>query len=246
MQNESPFQEEPEEDGSFDDDWTTSDNFLRTLKAEKDSGSIAPAADQVTVERETEEWASWWQTQKEYIDPFLDDEVRHQAEHDCANLLPLTITDIRMAARSFPIGTGVGVDNVSPRALDRLSDEAITALSSIFHACERTGQWGNCNALVMTVLLPKPDGGVRPIGLLPMAVRVWMRARVNVARQWEEKNADPCLFGGKGMGAQKAAWMAAYRAEVASTVADEHVQALLDMTKASETIPHEMEHSPRC
>ena len=41
------------------------------------------------------------------------------------------------------------------------------------------------------------------------------------------------------MGAQKAAWMAAYRAEVASTVANEHVQALLDMTKAFETIPHE-------
>ena len=144
-----------------------------------------------------------------------------------------------MAARSFPVGTGVGVDNVSPRALDRLSDEAIAALIEVLHACERTGDWGECNALVMTVLLPKADGGVRPIGLLPTTVRIWMRARVGVARQWEEKNADPCLFGGKGMGAQKAAWLAAYRAEVASTVANEHVQALLDMTKAFERSPIE-------
>ena len=238
VQSEAAFKEEPDDPDAYEDDWSTSDNFLRILKASKNSGTIAPAADQVTVEREAEEWAKWWQVQATYDDPFERLENREQADTDRNELAPLTVADIRMAAKSFPIGTGVGVDNVSPRALDRLSDEAIEALISVLHACERTGKWGECNALVMIVLLPKADGGVRPIGLLPTTVRVWMRARVGVARRWEEKNADPCFFGGKGMGAQKAAWKVAYRAEVANTVADEHVQALLDMTKAFETIPH--------
>ena len=113
----------------------------------------------------------------------MSSEHRSQTEDDFAELKPLTVADIRMAARSFPTGTGVDIDNVSPRALDRLSDEAIEAFIGILHACERTGQWGECYALVMTVLLPNPDGGVRPIGLLPTTVRVWMRARVEVARK---------------------------------------------------------------
>ena len=45
VQNDVIFQEEPEETDTFEDDWTTSDNFLRTLKAQKDCGTIAPAAD---------------------------------------------------------------------------------------------------------------------------------------------------------------------------------------------------------
>ena len=174
-----------------------------SYKSRRTIGTIAPAADQVTVEREAEERAKWWRVQEKYEDPFEDDEHRDQAERDLSELTPLTVADIRMAARSFPIGTGVGVDNVSPRALDRLSDEAINALISVLHACERTGKWRDCNALVMTVLLPKPDGGVRPIGLLPTTVRVWMRARVGVAWKREEKNADPCLSAGKAWALRK-------------------------------------------
>ena len=40
------------------------------------------------------------------------------------------------------------------------------------------------------------------------------------------------------MGAQKAAWQPAFRAELADAISDDKVQALLDMTKAFETIPH--------
>ena len=42
------------------------------------------------------------------------------------------------------------------------------------------------------------------------------------------------------MGAQKAAWQAAFRAELADALSDEKVQALLDMTKAFETIPNKV------
>ena len=65
VQNEAAFKEEPDDPDTYEDDWSTSDNFLRITKAQEDSGTIAPAADQVTVEREAEECAKWWQTQEE-------------------------------------------------------------------------------------------------------------------------------------------------------------------------------------
>ena len=47
------------------------------------------------------------------------------------------------------------------------------------------------------VLLPKPDGGHRPIGLLPTVIRVWMRARAEHAIDWEARNNDDGIYGGK-------------------------------------------------
>ena len=40
-------------------------------------------------------------------------------------------------------------------------------LVAILMECERTGVWPARVALVLIALLPKNDGGYRPIGLLP-------------------------------------------------------------------------------
>ena len=94
---------------------------------------------------------------------------------------------------SFPIDTGLGADNISPRAIARLSDQAITSLIKILHLTEKEGRWPAELNLVMIVLLPKPDGGSRPIGLFPTLVRVWMRARSDLARSWEAANDNKAL-----------------------------------------------------
>eukprot|EP00973_Karenia_brevis_P014474 1972678-Karenia_brevis.AAC.1 len=78
---------------------------------------------------------------------------------------------------TFPIGTGLGCDNVSPRAMSRLPDTLLNALGRILRRCEKLGRWPRCVCLVLIVLLAKPDGGRRPIGLLPTVVRIWARAR---------------------------------------------------------------------
>ena len=88
--------------------------------------------------------------------------------------------------------------------------------------------------------LPKPDGGLRPIGLFPTVVRIWMRARIGFARTWEATHALQALFGGAGMGAQRAAWIVSFRAEAATLDGAEHAIALLDLVKAFERIPHHL------
>ena len=49
----------------------------------------------------------------------------------------LTIEALKAAAKSFPAGTGLGVDNISPRAFLRLSDEALTALTKLLMVIEK-------------------------------------------------------------------------------------------------------------
>ena len=69
-------------------------------------------------------------------------------------------------------------------------------------------------------------------------IRIWMRARVSMARAWEAAHALPSVFGGTDMGAQKAAWQASFVAEAAALARKEHAQGLLDLVKAFETVPH--------
>ena len=69
-------------------------------------------------------------------------------------------------------------------------------------------------------------------------IRIWMRARICVARKWERLHDHHALFAGPDMGAQKASWQEAYAAEAAALAGMDYAQALLDLVKAFETVPH--------
>ena len=120
------------------------------------------------------------------------------------------------ASQTFLADTGLGHDNVSPRAIARLSADSILALACLFMAFERFGDWAEILDLVLIVVLPKGDGGFRPIGLFPMEIRLWFRCRLNLTRIWEAQNALPSVFGGPGMGTQKAAYQIAFISERAA------------------------------
>ena len=190
-----------------------------------------PLCDQAAVEQEADQWAVLWAEGSQYM---ADTSLM-----DCQPPPILHVQSLRAAARSFPARTGLGADHISPRALDRLSDETLSGLCQLYAAIEVLGDWPLLANLLLIVLLPKPDGGRRPIGLFPTFIRVWMRARADLTRTWEAAHALPCLYGGAGMGAQRAAWQVSYRAEVAARNRLEYGQTLLDLVKAFEKIPHE-------
>ena len=201
------------------------------IHAQSGHNNVVPLNDQATVEEEANLWAKRWDEGKEYEVSFPND-------------LPvpseLVAQELSWAASTFPAHTGVGQDNASPRAYNRLTFRALSALARLLLLFEAMENWPAVLSLVLVVLIPKSDGGKRPIGLFPSPIRLWWRVRSNVARKWEAAQARPSLFGSAGMGALRAAWNVSFAAEAAATSNRTYGQGLLDLIKAFERIPHHL------
>ena len=170
-----------------------------------------PATAQQEADDEAENWSGHWGAGTKCEELKWPEDMGDE-------LSELVAEELKEACRTFPKDTGLGWDQWHPRVIERLSDHTLNMLVVILLECERTGVWPSGAALVLIALLPKADGGFRPIGLLPTPPRIWMRARRSAARKWEEKNARPWLYAGKGMGANVAAWKQAIAAELAATM----------------------------
>ena len=166
-----------------------------------------PLQSQHEVEREARTWASIWQADAQppaLLWPTILGEP----------LPELCVTAALYACAAFPSDTGLGWDNLHPRALRRVSAAAIAALLRIFVLAELLGRWPEMIGIVVIALLPKVGGGNRPIGLCPSLIRLWMRMRLPVAQAWQSANDRPYFFAGEAKGADVAAWKPAARAEV--------------------------------
>ena len=121
---------------------------------------------------------------------------------------------------------------VHPKAMRRANAKWVKALLKLLIRCEAVGEWPVVIELVIICLLPKPEGGFRPIGLFPVLPRVWMRPRRNATLQWERRNDRSYLYAGEGKEAQVAAFQQAARAEAAAKYQAAYAQSLLDLAKA--------------
>ena len=80
------------------------------------------------------------------------------------DLPAIMFEELLEAARTFPVETGLGWDQLHPMMILRLSHSTLLLLVTILMQCEQTGEWPAGVALVLIALLPKTDGGFRPIG----------------------------------------------------------------------------------
>ena len=82
------------------------------------------------------------------------------------------------AALSFADSTSM-VDGLHPRQVAFISHQGLIALSWMFYILECLGDFPGHMATLLIRLLPKPQGGVRPIGLYSSLFRVWTRTRAD-------------------------------------------------------------------
>ena len=209
------------------------DDVFELDRADPDGGCLVqPLHCQQAVDAEAAKWATVWRVGTLEPGPAWPELLGE-------SLPPLCVNAFVCACESLVPSTGLGWDQIHPRALLRFSRGAIIALLRILILCEILGEWPLAMGVVIIAMLPRTDGGLRPIGLCPGIIRVWMALRMPVARAWQTSHERPFFFAGVAKGADVATWKQAARAELAASSRAEYAIVLLDLVKCFDTVPHD-------
>ncbi len=179
-----------------------------TVNGMIDGAATITADPGAVVEVERQKWEKLWRPQGT---------VRPRPDWGVVEKLPRpTVEQFRRAAKSFPRTTGIGVEGILPTDFEALDDDGVNACIDVMMTCEAIGYVPKVVALVLVKMIPKKDGGRRPIGLLPSLYRIWAKVRRGEVRDWERKWARSYFAAGPGKAAETAAWVSALRAELAA------------------------------
>ena len=166
-------------------------------------------------------------------------EAAQEQERPKEPLRRLTADALRAAAKTFSLRTSSTFDGLHPRHFDALSDEALTTLAVLLEAFEEMGRWPPCISSVVTALIPKAKGGVRPIGLFSGSYRLWARARRPEAADWERKCHRKYFSAREGNGALDAVWTQSMRNERGALNKKFTASLLVDLASFYEHFNHE-------
>ena len=107
------------------------------------------------------------------------------AAHEPRQLGPaITPEQVMGASRTFSVSTVSAYDGMHPHHFSLLRHGGLAAVAVLLQCIEAQGAWPRQVAMVMTVLLPKPNGGWRVIGLVNGLYRIWPKIWVGASRSW--------------------------------------------------------------
>jgi hypothetical protein len=156
------------------------------------------------------------------------------------DLVRHSASSLRNAAKTFSCTTTSTYDGFHPRHFDGLSDEALSALGVLLDTCEDIGEWPEGINAVVTVLIPKAKGGLRPIGLFSGIYRLWARARRPEAADWDRSHDRAYFSAREGNGALDTVWDQAFRAERDTADGSAAAAVLVDMKSFYEHFDHNL------
>ena len=115
------------------------------------------------------------------------------------------------------------------------SSGALQLWCSLLVFCERWGRWPTQTRYLLMCLIPKKDGGLRPIGLYEGLVRLWERIRQIHVRKW--RAANPRQYDWRAAGSRiEDVWKQSWHDEVAIASGEVACTTLFDLRKAFETV----------
>jgi len=176
---------------------------LDIVTAQDGYGSSLPTD---VLQAEAAKWSKLWQATDAHQSPI-------PGPWTGAQLPPrLTAQQLRTAAKRFKPNTSAP-DGMSPRQFESLTEPALSALAMLLQAFEYGGDFAPTLRSMWTALLPKPQGGHRPIGLFRAIFRLWARARRPEVDKWAHTYAKDGVFSmAPGRQATDAVWRAQVKA----------------------------------
>jgi hypothetical protein len=124
------------------------------------------------LESYADTWGKWWEASAESAgEQDFEDLLKEYPTDDLPRLSP---EQIRQVALTFAAATAAP-DGLPARAVAALSDACLTGLAAQYELWHRFG-WPQSEQHVITVLIPKRDGGLRPSALFRTLYRTFSRA----------------------------------------------------------------------
>ncbi len=150
---------------------------------------------------------------------------------DRSHLPPVDPRQLRDIAGKCAKYTAIASDGFHMRHYSQMSLAALESLCGLFVIMEILGVVPWQIRLVLIMLLTKPQGGFRPIGLFASFYRLWGKARRQYAISWELAHERTYFASGKGRSASDAVWRQATKGELAKAENRSVAAFLWDMFK---------------
>ncbi len=120
-----------------------------------------------------------------------------------------------------------------------LSEKGRQELANLLNVMEGTGQLPYQLEIFLMVLLAKPQGGYRPIAILPALHRLWMKIRRPHSEAWEQKWHRSFFAMAEGQEPGDTAWRSDVKKEAAIGNGEQAATLLWDMKEAYEVIDYQ-------
>ena len=202
-----------------------------TNTASVGEGPSRTSSPQGILEQDLEEWRKIWHR-------LGDQPTAPWRSHKSGGTKRSKVTadDVGRASRSFCTDTSMGCDSFPPSAIASLSAELRECIAEFLNLAEQEGAWPERAAVALMHLIPKTDGGRRPIGVLPSIVRIWERIRKPVVQAWLKDHSRSYDWASQGRSSEGAVWHQSLIDEAATADGLASASTLMDLAKAFEMV----------
>ncbi|CAE7692335.1 unnamed protein product [Symbiodinium sp. CCMP2592] len=159
--------------------------LFRSVKSEE-AVHLRPFLTQPVQDRIYFRWRQWFElwSDPKGVDQALFNELKHRAMLQARELGPIPIEQAVAAFKKVPT-KAPGLDGWTCEILQNLQRPAVEAIVAFLHHCELEASWPDQMVFALIALLPKSDKRERPIALLHVLYRAWVRLRWKLVADWQ-------------------------------------------------------------
>jgi hypothetical protein len=208
----------------------------RLIVPDGPDGAIRAGTFAEVVEARAVPWSRLWKIDDGYKDPFPID---HPIILDAGLIFP-PVVGIKQLARTYRWNTSVGVDHWPPRMIGLIDDWLLQVLCHLIRLLVITARTPRHFHQLLVHLIPKTDGGDRPIGVYPTIIRIisrWFRRAYGAV--WQAKQPAIAHWGIRDRSIDHGVWRLAAFMEWCRATGRSSASFFLDIAKAFENIEHD-------
>ena len=185
-----------------------------------------------------QQWSQLWKSSGSKPAPFFED-LKQRAMAQARTLSAISGDRVFQYMRRAPL-KAPGPDGWTPHLMRALTNPQCHRLASIMREAELSGSFPEQWHVSLVVLLPKSPEIERPIALMHVLLKSWMKLRWNLLEQWQHNFAtqgwwDSC---GPGHSCLDVAVRRLIQYEASHTVQEHRITLYLDLSCFYETIIH--------